>query len=210
MLARLAEVVEAAPVQPASAEQLRLQALVKRREQLVAHRDDERRRLHQATDRTVLASLKRQLRLMETEIARLDREMAAALGHVDPDTVRRLRAVSGLGPVTVAALLAFLPELGQVDNRSLAALAGVAPYNADSGQRQGPRRIRGGRSNVRRSLYMTTLSAVRCQPDFKARYAPLRAQGKCAKVALVACMRVLLLRLNAMVRDGTEWRAATA
>jgi transposase len=211
LLARLAETVATAPVvQPPSADRQRLQALVHRREQLVGHRDDERRRLPQAVDRTVLASLKRQLRLIATEITRLDREIAAALGQADPDTVRRLRAVPGIGPITLATLLAFLPELGQVENRRLAALVGVAPYNADSGRRQGPRRIRGGRSNVRRSLYMATLSVVRCQPDFKARYAALRARGKCAKVALVACMRSFLVRLNAMVRDGTEWRPATA
>lgn len=206
LLARLAEVVDAAPVQPTSAAQQQLQALVRRREQLVGHRDDERRRLLQTTDRWVLASVKRQQATLAREVARLDQEIAKAMDREDADTVRRLRAVPGIGPITAATILAFLPELGQVENRSVTALVGVAPYNADSGRRQGPRRIRGGRSNVRRVLYMATWSVIRCQPDFKARYAALRARGKCAKVALVACMRVLLVRLNAMVRDRTEWR----
>ena len=124
------------------------------------------------------------------------------------ERAERLRRVPGIGAVTVATLMAFLPELGQLGNRQISALVGLAPYNCDSGNRQGLRRIRGGRANVRRILYMASWSVVRHQPDFKARYAALRARGKCAKVALVACMRVLLIRLNAMIRDASEWRMA--
>ncbi|TWT17240.1 IS110 family transposase, partial [Luteimonas marina] len=87
-----------------------------------------------------------------------------------------------------------------------AALAGLAPYNVDSGQHAGKRRIRGGRAPIRRVLYMACWSVIRTQPDFKDRYQRLRQRGKCAKVAITACMRVLLTRLNAMARDRTEWK----
>ncbi|WP_208004871.1 transposase [Luteimonas terrae] len=114
-------------------------------------------------------------------------------------------AIDGIGDVTAASLLAYLPELGQLDRRQIAALAGLAPYNVDSGQKRGKRRIRGGRMAIRNVLYMACWSVIRKQPDFKARYDRLRSNGKCAKLAVTACMRVLLTRLNAMARDRTEW-----
>lgn len=209
VLARLASIVDGPQVQPSAPADTLLQMLVRRREQLVAQRDDERRRQQQATHRLVRASLQRQIRQLAQEIARLDKAIGEGLAQVGGDRVQSLRQVPGIGPVTVATLQAFLPELGQLDRRRISALVGVAPYNSDSGGHQGTRRIRGGRATVRRVLYMATWSAVRHQPDFKARYSTLRERGKCAKVALVACMRVLLVRLNAMLRDGTSWRTAT-
>lgn len=101
--------------------------------------------------------------------------------------------------------MAYLPELGRLDRRQIAALAGLAPYNLGSGQHTGKRRIRGGRAAIRRVLYMACLSVIRKQHDFKQRYTRLCQRGKCAKLAITACMRVLLIRLNAMVRDQTEW-----
>ena len=112
------------------------------------------------------------------------------------------------GILTAASLMAYLPELGRLDRRQIAALAGLAPYNVDSGQHAGKRRIRGGRAAIRRVLYMACWSVIRKQADFKARYQRLRQQGKAAKVAITACMRVLLIRLNAMVREQTEWRTS--
>jgi transposase len=120
----------------------------------------------------------------------------------------QLAGIKGVGPVTVATLLADLPELGTLDRRQIAALVGLAPFNSDSGKKQGRRRISGGRSSVRRTLYMATWSVIRTQPRFKAKYQALRKAGKLAKVALVACMRTLLVSLNAMLRDGTNWRYA--
>ena len=209
LLARMAELVKA----PASApDPLReeLRALVQRREQLTQHRDDERRRLRQATLPRVrdslidaIGGLRRQIRLFDRAIGEHTRRLNDALSL-------RFSAIKGLGPVTVAGLLAYVPELGQLDRRQIAALVGLAPYNTDSGQRTGKRCIRGGRGPIRRVLYMACWSIVRHQPHFKARYAQLRARGKCAKVALVACMRILIIRLNAMVRDQTEWRVDPA
>lgn len=206
MLARLAEVIDAAPAPVTSPQQQLLQGLVQRRAQLVQQRDDERRRLQQAQGGPILASVKRQLQGLAAEIARLDKAIAQAMVETAPHRAGQLQAVPGIGPVTAATLIAFLPELGQLEGRQIAALVGVAPYNVDSGDKRGQRRIRGGRAGVRRVLYMAAWSAIRTQPDLKSRYLALRARGKCAKVALVACMRSLLGRLNAMVRDGTPWR----
>ena len=210
LLAHLAAVIEGPVMVPPSPEQARLQALVRRRTQVVGQRDDERRRQLQADDPLVRRSLQRQIKALLREIAWLDEQIALCLSQCDDARSQHLQQAPGIGPVTVATLIAFLPELGQLENRQISALVGVAPYNSDSGTHQGVRRIRGGRAHVRRVLYMATWSAVRHQPELKQRYAALRVRGKCAKVALVACMRTFIVRLNAMLRDGTEWRAATA
>lgn len=118
-----------------------------------------------------------------------------------------LRTAKGVGPITTFSLLADLPELGQLDRKKIAALVGVAPFNRDSGKRHGPRRIQGGRSSVRKNLYMAALVASRCNPLIKTFYQRLLAAGKKKKVALVACMRKLLTILNAMIRDMTPCKA---
>jgi transposase len=181
-------------------------ALLQRREQLVAQRDDERRRLQRAQG-LAAASIQRVLALLQQEIAHIGQALRSALAAVAPPD-DPLLAVPGIGPVTQATLRLDLPELGQLPGRQIAALAGVAPFNADSGQRQGHRFVQGGRPRLRRALYMATVSAVRCNPAIRQRYQRLRAAGKPAKVALVACMRALLVALNALVRDGTRWRSA--
>lgn len=206
VLARLAPVIEDPGVKPATPAQQALRALVHRREQLVQQHDDERRRLQQATVALVRRSLERCIRGLKREIAALDVAMEAAADKADAARATQLRQVSGIGAVTTASLLAYVPELGSLDRKQIAALVGVAPFNRDSGQSSSPRRIRGGRAAIRRVLYMATWSVIRTQPQFKARYQALRARGKLAKVALIACLRVLLVRLNAMVRDQTAWR----
>lgn len=210
VLAHLAEVVHAPLAREISPQQQQLQALVQRREQVVGQRDDERRRLGQAVLKDIRASLTRSVAYLQREIDRLNRALAPAMQAMDRTTANALIGVPGIGPVTAATLLGFVPELGELDRRQIAALVGLAPYNTDSGQRQGPRRIRGGRANVRRGLYMATWSAIRTQTHLKARYAALRARGKPAKVALVACMRALLIAINAMLRDGTPWQIKAA
>ncbi|HJQ57496.1 MAG TPA: transposase [Vineibacter sp.] len=203
VLALFAEAVPARVERALSPAQQQLQALVQRREQLVGQRDDERRRQHQAVDRIVRASLARVITALQREIARLDAALTQAAAA--SPTSAQLRTVPGVGAVTAATLQAYLPELGQLDRRQIAALVGIAPFNADSGQKSGVRRIAGGRARVRRVLYMATWSAIRFQATLKARYEALRARGKPAKVALVACMRSLLVGLNAMLRDQTAW-----
>ena len=111
----------------------------------------------------------------------------------------------GVGRVTAATLLADLPELGDRNRQEIAALAGVAPYNKDSGVRRGKRRIFGGRASVRRTLYMAALAATRFNPVIRRFYNNLVSRGKEKKVALTACMRKLLVILNAMLRERKAW-----
>jgi transposase len=118
---------------------------------------------------------------------------------------RRLRTVPGVGPVLAATLIAFLPELGRLPRRAIAALVGLAPYDHDSGNHSGERHIKGGRATIRRVLYMAAITAMRFNPVIAA-FAE-RLLGKKPKVIIVACMRKLLVILNAMIRDGNDWRA---
>ena len=205
LLARMAELVQMPALAP-EPDRDELRALVQRREQLVQQRDDERRRLHQATSPRVREDLVEHIGQLRLRINAVSRAIVLARQRLDHVLADRLVAIDGIGEVTAASLLAYLPELGKLDRRQIAALAGLAPYNVDSGQHSGKRRIRGGRSPIRRVLYMACWSVIRTQADFKARYERLRKQGKCAKVAITACMRVLLIRLNAMARDNTEWK----
>lgn len=135
---------------------------------------------------------------LRRERVAIERAMKAL---IDAHATDAMRSSKGLGPVFQATMLALLPELGHLNRREIAKLTGVAPMNRDSGQGQGKRRIRGGRSPVRVALYMATLSAVRWDPLMKAHYQQLRARGKLGKVALVACMRRLLGIVNAKRRD---------
>ena len=116
-----------------------------------------------------------------------------------------LQSVPGVGPTLAATLTAELRELGDTDRREVGALAGVAPFNRDSGHFSGKRSIRGGRTAVRCVLYMSTQAAIRFNPVIRAFSDRLRAAGKANKVRIVACMRKLLTLLNAMVRDGLTW-----
>ncbi|MBD8871204.1 transposase [Rhodanobacter sp. DHB23] len=209
LLARMAELVQV-PSVAVEPEREALRDLVQRREQLVQQRDDERRRLHQAHLSQVRDDLIEHIHHLRQRIRRIDRAIVQTQRQLDDDLSRRLLAIDGIGEVTTASVLAYLPELGRLDRRQIAALAGLAPYNVDSGQHAGKRRIRGGRAAIRRVLYMASWSVIRTQPDFHARYAQLRQRGKCAKVAITACMRVLLTRLNAMARDRAEWRTPMA
>ena len=143
------------------------------------------------------------------QIGELDAKIVELL-QSDPGLARRseiIQSVPGCGPVTAAVLCAELPELGTIGHPQAACLVGVAPFDCDSGQSQGRRRIRGGRHRPRRVLYMAALSAVRWNPPHKAFYQRLVADGKPRKVALVAVMRKLVRLLNALLRDNRTWAA---
>ncbi len=146
----------------------------------------------------VRKAMARTIGALVRELAAIDRAMQALLKvHTPP----ALRSCKGMGPIFQATSLALLPELGTLTRQQIAKLVGVAPMNRDSGQMKGKRRIRGGRAPVRVALYMATLSAVRWDPAMRAHYQQLRARGKLAKVALIACMRKLLTIVNARRRD---------
>ena len=130
---------------------------------------------------------------------------AAHLKLHHADVTKLLGDVKGIGAATVATLLAELPELGTLTGRQVSALAGVAPYNHDSGRLKGRRCISGGRAALRTALYMATLAATRFNPVIRTFYQRLLAAGKPKKLALVACMRKLLTILNAIVKSGTPW-----
>lgn len=146
----------------------------------------------------------------ERDVAKVDTKLAALIGEHDDwnALARRLRTVPGVGPVVSASLIALLPELGSLSRRAIASLVGLAPFDDDSGNRKGERHIKGGRKTVRDTLYMAALSARQCNPIIAA--FAMRLTGKKPKVIITACMRKLLVMLNAMVRDGTDWRAQAA
>ena len=181
--------------------------LVGARRQRAERRVQVRNQHRQVQDAALRRLAEREIALLTATIAELDRRIAAAIA-ADPALLQRwrlLRSAPGVGPVVGATLLAALPELGEMTRRQAAALAGLAPFDCDSGKRKGLRRIWGGRAAVRAMLYMAALAAIRRDPALADAHARLRAAGKPAKVALVALMRRLLTRLNAMLRDGQQW-----
>jgi transposase len=119
-----------------------------------------------------------------------------------------LNSVPGVGPVLISSIIAELPELGSLNRKQVAALVGVAPFNNDSGQSKGRRRIWGGRSHLRALLYMSVVSGLRCNETIRRFYWHLLAAGKPKKVALVACMRKLVVILNSMLKREQMWRSA--
>lgn len=162
--------------------------------------------LEHLQDRDLRADLEERRRQLRTKVKTIELRLlqlvraAPALAHL----YRRLCAVPGVGLITACTLLARLPELGQLPHRQIAALVGVAPFPRDSGNWHGKRMISGGRAAVRKVLYMAALVAATHNQTIKARYRKLRAAGKPPKVALVACMRKLIVVLNAIVRDDAE------
>lgn len=210
MLAAFARVLHQHPererfVKPLADAQLQqLQALVLRRRQIVQMLTGERQRLC-ISHAAARPSIERVIEFLKQELGDSDTEVAAHVQHHHAQLAQALTSVPGIGAASVAVLLAELPELGKLDRRRVAALVGVAPLNRDSGQMRGQRSIWGGRAQVRRTLYMATLTAVRYNPVLKPYYEHLLAAGKRKKVALVACMRKLLTMLNAIAKHGCTW-----
>jgi transposase len=182
--------------------------LVGRRRQLVEMIGMESNRKHQARDAQIKTRIQSHLVWLQQALAEIDDEMDTHVRRSPAwrETEDLLKSVPGVGRVTARTLLADLPELGQIGRRQLAALVGVAPVNRDSGSWRGHRSISGGRSMVRSVLYMATLTAIRCNPVIRSHYTQLRQRGRPAKVAIVACMRRLLIILNAVLRERTPWQ----
>jgi transposase len=186
---------------------LKLQCFVTRRRQLVEMRTAEKNRLEQATEAFIKQTIQSMIDSINELIDALDVETADLVKeHARLErTFEILTSVPGIANVTAGVLVAGMPELGQVSRQAIASLAGLAPYNNDSGQSTGKRSIRGGRSEVRAVLYMATLAAARCNPVIKEYVDNLRKGGKPPKVALTAGMRKLLTIVNALVRDDCLW-----
>jgi len=206
VLVGFAQVMRPEPRALASEEQHELAALIARRRQLVEMITMAKNRLAGAHT-AVKANVRRTIAWLEKQLKATDDDMDQALKDcgVWRDKVELLQSVPGIARVTSLSLLATLPELGTLNRRQIAALAGVAPFNRDSGRWQGKRSIYGGRAPTRSALYMAALVGARHNPVLKVFYQRLRAAGKPAKVALVACMRKLLTILNVMLRDNQPW-----
>jgi len=212
VLALFAQKIEP-PARPVGDHESRhIKALVARRRQLVALRTAERNRLGRAEIDEVRASIQIVLDAIEQQLTDTDRRIQQAImaSPVWLEKATLLESVPGLGRVTASALLAELPELGQLTRREIAALVGVAPMNRDSGTMRGYRTISGGRTEVRKALYMATLVATRYNPVIHAFYHRLCASGKKKMVALVASMHKLLSILNAMIKHQQVWKPKTA
>ena len=184
-----------------------LEDLIHRRRQLVVMIGSEKQRQQANRNAVVRKSIQTLVATLESEQRGIERELLRAI-EADPGWRARLallQSVPGVGLVTALTLLAELPELGRLSDKHLAALVGVAPMNRDSGRHRGQRRTIGGRSSVRKVLYMAALTATQRNPVIQSFYERLRAAGKPAKVALTACMRKLLTILNAITKTGRSW-----
>ncbi len=207
ILALMGERLRPAPTEPVPAARRALQAQATRRLQLVEMRKQEATRLQQTADAGARADIRSHIALLGRRIARFDARIAELVAEDEAfaRTERRLRTAPGIGPVVAATLVAELPELGSLDRRRIAALVGLAPVARDSGKRNPPRAIAGGRPVLRRMLYLAALQASRRHPRFMAFRARLQDQGKPPKVAIIAVARKLLTTLNAMLRSQTDF-----
>jgi transposase len=190
-----------------SENQAELDALVTCRRQLLHVRTEQTNRRHSTSSKPARKAIDAVLKTVNKQIEDLDRQIKKLIESDDDfDSIDKLlRSVPGVGPVLSATLLAELNELGSTDARRISALAGVAPYNNDSGRNKGKRAIRGGRASVRSALYMATIAAIRFNPVISRFAERLQKAGKLGKVTITACMRKLLTLLNAMVRDNLTW-----
>lgn len=188
-------------------EQAELKELLARRQQLVSDRTAELNRLGTMNSKRAQKSIKAHIQWLDKQIQRIDQEL--------DDTIKKsplwlakeqlLKSIPGIGPQTARTMLACMPELGQLNRKEIAALAGLAPYTRESGKWKGKRFIGGGRSEVRAVLYMAALSSSRANSPFSMFYRSLVEKGKPKKVALTACMRKMLTVMNAVIRDQKQW-----
>lgn len=207
MLAMMGACLELQPSTPASLARQELNHLNRRRDQLVLMRKQERTRLAEAD--SLKDDLADHILWLDHRITALERRIQEFIAATPEllEAAKLLQSVPGIGPVAAATLLALMPELGRRRRRAIAALAGLAPFNADSGTKRGQRHIRAGRARVRTALYMAAVTAARSNSRFKALYNRLRETGKPAKVALIALARHILITTNAILRDNQPFRA---
>lgn len=212
VLAHFAEAIRP-EVRPLPDEQAQaLAELVNRRRQVQDMRVAEQNRLRRTSSAAVRGRIERHVEYLERELDDIDDELRRQVAKTPAwqADVDLYCTVPGIGRTLATSVLAQLPEIGCLSGRQISKLAGIAPLADDSGTRHGKRRIWGGRASVRRSLYLATLVAIRFNPPLRDVYERLVASGKPKKVAIVACMRKLLVILNAMKRDSTPWEPALA
>jgi transposase len=208
LIARFALAMQDAARPVPSPQAFQIRALSTRRRQLVELAAMEKTRLKQALDPQIADSCRAMIAVLAAERARIEAQLETLLAK-DDDNLRRsqlLRSIPGIGPAVSTTLLADLPELGRLDRRAIASLAGLAPHPNDSGTRSGQAHIQGGRPCVRTALYIAAISAARSDNGFKAEYRAMRAAGKPAKVALIAIARKLVVAANGMLKADRPWQ----
>ena len=210
VLAHFAEAIRPQVTTLPDEQTLELQALVLRRRQIIEMITSERNRRGATRSAAMKRSIDAHLKWLEAQLDDLDNDIGTSVrdSAIWREKDNLLQSVPGVGRVLSATLLTSLPELGMLPHRELAALVGVAPLNDDSGTKRGKRRIWGGRPDVRAMLYMAALASTRWNPVIRAHYLRLVAAGKAKKVALVACMRKLLVILNSIIKSGRPWQLA--
>lgn len=212
LIATFAQRMQPQPRPLPSPEQARLKELLARRRQLIGIQTAEKNRLGTARNTRVRESISTHLAWIAAELDQIDTTLDELLRCDESwrEKLDLLISVPGVGKKTARALLIELPELGSLTAKSCAALGGLAPFIQESGKHKGKARIQGGRSGVRPPLYMASLSAIRFNSAIHAFYQQLISRGKLPKVAITACMRKLLIMLNAMLRDNKTWRTAAS
>lgn len=181
-----------------------------RRRQLIEMVKMEKNRLDKATP-SQQKSIKRVLDLFEKELKKINKAQIKLIENNSDFSEKKalLESVKGIGSVTAISVLSEMPELGNLGAKQISALAGLAPFNCDSGAMKGKRMIWGGRASVRSALYMATLVAIKYNQRIKAFYERLCLAGKAKKVAIIACMHKLLIIMNAMIKSRQPWRVET-
>jgi len=184
--------------------------LVSRRNQLLGMQTMEKNRL-QNLPKSLAMTIKPVLTIFKTQIKKIEDKIVKLI-ESNPEYQAKnmiLQSMTGIGKIAAASLISNLPELGHINSKQASALIGVAPMNRESGRFKGKRKIQGGRSQVRTVLYMAMMSAMQSNPVFKGTYQRLCAAGKPKKVAIIACIRKMIVILNSMLRDGVMWDATT-
>jgi transposase len=211
IIAHFASVIQPAPNGQLTDQEEQLSACVERRRQLQVMVSAEKNRLSTMPE-CVRSSINEHIAWLEEQVSTLEQQIQELIAQ-NADWQRRSDVITsflGAGDVTAFSLVADLPELGLLNRQRITALVGLAPFNRDSGPKRGKRRIFGGRHNIRRPLFMAALSAIRWNPVIRAFYESLLKRGKEKKVAIVACMRKILVILNAMVKKDELWRLSPA
>jgi transposase len=208
LIAEYACKIQPQALEPKEANEIRLNGLISRREQLVEIRASEQNRLGTATN-SLQADIREHIEWLSSRILRLEDQIQELINSLPAwqAQAKRLDSIPGVGFITAVTVISEMPELGQLDRQKIAALAGLAPFNRDSGKKRGVRRIFGGRKPVRRVLYMAAISASKHNPVIRALFDRLIQNGKKFKVAITACMRKLLTIMNALARDQVDWRS---
>jgi len=183
-----------------------VRALLKRREQLINTKTQETLRLDPCVSETIKQSIAKHIQFLEKQIESINQEIEALAKQSEiQKKVQLLTSIPAIGQQTALMILAYLPEVGYLKSKSLAALVGVAPFNRDSGKFHGKRFVLGGRKTIRKALYMSAISAIRCNKTIKAFYTRLRSKGKPPKLCLIAVMNKMIAIINSVYKRSAPW-----